>query len=140
MEVEQFWYSFFFLRIVLVLILQHLPTVCSVKEPFRLQGPFGRAGHAWFRCFTALHIGDISTIRYPLARTSWKIGGSIPGSNSQRPKRKGFNSMVMLTCWCLWKQRDARVYADTSQQLSGTELCPFILMNCVNGRWRAGVE
>jgi hypothetical protein len=39
-----------------------------------------------------------------------------------RRDRKGFDSLVMLTAWMLWKQRNARVFNEVRQQCNVQQL------------------
>jgi hypothetical protein len=36
--------------------------------------------------------------------------------------RKSFDARVMLTCWSLWKQRNARAFNNVSRQCTAAEL------------------
>lgn len=41
-------------------------------------------------------------------------------------KRGGMDSLVMLTCWSLWKQRNVRMFGNLDKQLSGAQLRNYI--------------
>lgn len=42
-------------------------------------------------------------------------------------KRKAFDSLVLLVCWNLWKQRNGRVFRNTAAMMSATELVTKII-------------
>lgn len=41
--------------------------------------------------------------------------------------RRGFDSLFILTAWSLWKQRNARVFGRTQQQLNPAQVLNRIL-------------
>ena len=42
--------------------------------------------------------------------TRWPTGGSLQGSKFKKEVRGSFDSLVVLTCWILWKERNNRTF------------------------------
>lgn len=81
------------------------------------------ARHVWSNCFLAAHC-DASHI--PIATDNLEDCWCSTRKRIPKGKRRGFNSMVMITCWSLWKQRNTRVFNNIHLQVSSGALTALI--------------
>jgi hypothetical protein len=74
----------------------------------------------WFRLFSTDHLQRVT----PSPDSSWP--GWWPWSRKQLTvaKRKAIDTAVILTCWCLWRERNARIFDGCFKQVP--ELVVFI--------------
>ena len=65
------------------------------------------ARQVWFQCFTRANI-NLALLPTQHARLEdWWAEGR---KQVVKSKRKGFDTLIALNCWCLWKQRNGRVF------------------------------
>jgi hypothetical protein len=97
--------------------LQAVDTV----EHILVQCPFAR--EVWFCVFSRLHIQAAP----PVVDCNLQDWWSMEREKLQPRGRVGFDTLVALTCWSLWKNRNAWVFGDTRRQFSVVRLTNRIL-------------
>lgn len=83
------------------------------------------AREVWYRCFELLKIiqwTNIPSLNDTLENWWLRSRDTLPRIN-----RKGFDSLVMLICWSLWKQRNARVFNNFPLQKNVLQLSGMII-------------
>ena len=55
-------------------------------------------------------------------------------SNFRKGQKRGFDTVIIVTIWALWKQRNARVFHRLNQQKTASELARAIVTELKN--WR----
>jgi hypothetical protein len=68
------------------------------------------------------------------AMAACRIGGAHRGSGFRKRRGMGFNTMVALACWGLWKERNRRIFDNTIAHAA--QLSSLIMEE---GRWWAPV-
>jgi hypothetical protein len=81
-----------------------------------MQCPYAR--QAWFGCLTAAGLNIVEPGRESRLEPWWDAARSLVCKKD----RKSFDTLVLLTAWRLWKQRNARVFGNTAEQCNTTEL------------------
>jgi hypothetical protein len=79
----------------------------------------GRSGFYASRAWALLLICPHNT-------ASWKSGGYRERNKFSVKTRKNLDALIILGCWSLWKNRNAWVFNNKSQQFSVMELATRI--------------
>ncbi|XP_073360681.1 uncharacterized protein [Aegilops tauschii subsp. strangulata] len=83
----------------------------------------GYARGTWMGCFDKLQL----QITCPTSTGSFLEWWMQQRSGFAKEDKHGFNTLVICTAWSLWKQRNARVFNRTEQQVDTQELVVRIL-------------
>jgi hypothetical protein len=78
--------------------------------------PFAR--QTWFECLTAAGLNLVEPNTNSTLEAWWDAARQLV----HKKDRRGFDSLVMLTSWMLWKQRNARVFNNVRQQCNVQQL------------------
>ena len=65
------------------------------------------ARQVWFQCFSRARI---NLAMLPTQHTRLEDWWATRRKQVVKSKRKGFDTLIALICWCLWKQRNGRVF------------------------------
>ncbi|XBI06650.1 hypothetical protein VPH35_134643 [Triticum aestivum] len=74
-----------------------------------LQCVFAR--HVWYLCFAKV---GVELALLPSVQSRLEEWWETRRKRITKANRKGFDSFVMMICWTLWKQRNARVFRNTN--------------------------
>ena len=96
--------------------LQEFPNACFLclqeidsVEHILVQCPYAR--EVWFRCFRGVGLTDFTpTIDDELEFWWLRVRARFRGK-----EKRQFDSQVILICWSLWKQRNARAFNNASR-------------------------
>jgi hypothetical protein len=78
--------------------------------------PFAR--QTWFECLGAAGLNIVEPSLDSTLEAWWEAARQLV----HKKDRRGFDALVMLTAWMLWKQRNARVFNNVRQQCNVQQL------------------
>jgi hypothetical protein len=81
-----------------------------------MQCPYAR--QTWFGCLTAAGLNITEPSMESKLEPWWEEARSL----IRRRDRKSFDTMVILTAWRIWKQRNSRVFGNRTEQCNTHEL------------------
>ena len=82
------------------------------------------ARQVWFGCGAKLGI----QFRLPTHSDALGVWWRVARAGFSRKERRGFDTLTILVCWLLWKQRNAGVFNNTGGQFTVEGLVDQIVM------------
>jgi hypothetical protein len=109
--------------------IKQAPFIClreeDTTEPIIMQCAYAR--QVWHICFRRCDL----LIQQPQSDSAWEAWWLSARKHVLKRDGRKFDSMIILTAWMLWKQRNARVFGNTREQCSELQLA-----DCVRDEFR----